>query len=251
MFSFFKRKNIISDIEWLGVDVHSHLLPGIDDGAKDIDQSLRYIKSLNELGFSKLICTPHIYKELYPNTPQSILPVLEKVQLEITRSALDVEIAAAAEYMTDGDFSVGEGLMTLPGNHILIEMSYLSESPNIDSLIFELQIKGYKVILAHPERYCFYHKDAEKLIKFKEQGVLLQLNLLAVTGYYGKHVKLSADYLLENKLYDLAATDLHHDKHLKILTSVIEDGSLYNKIGQYNFLNKELFLQKEPVGINI
>lgn len=251
MFSFFKRKNIISDIEWLGVDVHSHLLPGIDDGAKDIDQSLRYIKSLNELGFSKLICTPHIYKELYPNTPQSILPVLEKVQLEITRSALDVEIAAAAEYMTDSDFSVGEGMMTLPGNYILIEMSYLSESPNIDSLIFELQIKGYKVILAHPERYCFYHKDAEKLIKFKEQGVLLQLNLLAVTGYYGKHVKLSADYLLENKLYDLAATDLHHDKHLKILSSVIEDGSLYAKIGQYNFLNKELFLQKETVGINI
>lgn len=242
MFSFFQRKNIVSDIEWLGVDVHSHLLPGIDDGAVDIDQSLNYIFQLQELGYSKLFCTPHIYSDVYPNTLDTILPVLSSVKEKVKEAGYTVSIGAAAEYMADADFKINESLLTLPGNHILIEMSYLSETPNIDQIIFDLQVKGYKVMLAHPERYSFYHRDtSNRYQRFKDMGCFLQLNILSVLGYYGKQVKIIAETLLQSNIYDFVGTDLHHDKHLSVLSAAVRNGDLYKKIGNYNFLNKETF----------
>jgi tyrosine-protein phosphatase YwqE len=120
-------------------------------------------------------------------------------------------------------------------------MSYLSESPGISQTIFDVEIKGYKPILAHPERYTFYFKDRSRLKRFKEKGCLLQLNLLSVLGYYGKEVKHLADLLLKEKMYDLAGTDLHHDKHLNTLTEAIRSGRLYDLIGNYSFKNQEIF----------
>lgn len=241
MFSFFQRKNIVSDIAWLGIDIHSHLLPGIDDGSPNMDQSLIYIRALQELGFEKLICTPHIFEDLYPNNPQTILPVLDEVIKSVNTSGLTVKMDAAAEYMADSSFAAAKGLLTLPGNHILIEMSYLSETPNIDQIIFDLQMEGYQVVLAHPERYFFYHNGLDRFQRFKDIGCLLQLNLLSVTGYYGKGVKEAADYLLKAELYDCAGTDLHHEKHLAVLEKTVRSGKMYDLIGNYYFKNKELF----------
>jgi protein-tyrosine phosphatase len=241
MFSIFKKKNIVSDIEWLGVDIHSHLLPGIDDGSPDVEQSVFLIRSLNELGFSKFICTPHIFQELYPNTPETISEALSITQDALKAANVNVEISAAAEYMVDEGFEVKDGLAVMPGNYILVEMSYLNETPNIEAVIFDLQIKGYKIILAHPERYNFYHNEHKKFHRYREMGVLFQLNLLSVIGYYGKEVKRTADYLLESKQYDLAATDLHHSKHLGVLTNAIRSGDLFERIGKYPFKSKELF----------
>lgn len=241
MFSIFKKKNIVSDIEWLGVDVHSHLLPGIDDGSPDVEQSVFLIKSLNELGFSKFICTPHIFLELYPNTPETISKALMTTQDALKSANVSVTISAAAEHMVDDMFEVKDGLTVMPGNYILVEMSYLNETPNIEKTIFDLQIKGYKVILAHPERYNFYHQAHERFHRYKDMGVLFQLNLLSITGYYGKEVKRAADYLLEKQCYDLAGTDLHHSKHLEALIKTVKSGFLFVKIGQYPFKNKELF----------
>ncbi len=242
MFSIFKKKtNSVTDISWLGVDIHSHLLPGIDDGSPNINTSVALITQLHKLGLNKFICTPHIFTELYPNTPETISPVLLETQLALKRENLNVNVAAAAEYMIDETFDVKPGLMTLPGNYILIEMSYLNESPNIEQVIFDLQIAGYQVILAHPERYIFYHKAHERFHRFKDMGVLFQLNLLSISGYYGKQVKQSAEYLIENKYYDLAATDLHHEKHLHALTLAVTSGYLYQKIGSTKFKNRDLF----------
>ncbi|SEA99098.1 tyrosine-protein phosphatase [Pedobacter hartonius] len=241
MFSFFKKENKVSDIEWLGVDIHSHLLPGIDDGSKSMEQSVNYIHQLQELGFSKLICTPHIYSDVYPNTPETILPVLSSVVASVAEAGLEIELGAAAEYMAESDFLAVEGLLTLKGNYILIEMSYLTETPNIDQIIFDLQIKGYRVILAHPERYGFYHKQSERYRRIKDSGCYLQLNLLSVLGYYGKGVQAIAESLLQDKLYDFAGTDLHHDKHLSMLSSAVRNGTLFKKIGKYEFGNKEIF----------
>jgi protein-tyrosine phosphatase len=241
MFSIFKKKNIVSDIEWLGVDIHSHLLPGIDDGSPDVEQSVFLIKSLHELGFSKFICTPHIFKELYPNTPETISGALAAAKEALTIANVNVVISAAAEHMVDEMFEVKDGLTVMPGNYILVEMSYLNETPNFEKVIFDLQIKGYRVILAHPERYNFYHQDPEKFHRYKEMDVLFQLNLLSTTGYYGKEVKRVADYLLDKQSYDFAGTDLHHTKHLDALTKTIKNGSLFNKLGSYPFKNKETF----------
>jgi protein-tyrosine phosphatase len=243
MFSFFKRKNKVQNIEWLSVDIHSHLLPGLDDGSPNLEESVKLIKSLYELGFSTLYCTPHIFTELYPNSLDTIQPALNETKLAINNANVDVKLGAAAEYMLDDTFYVTDELLTLPGKYILIEMSYLTESPNIEQVITDLMAEGYKVILAHPERYLYYHINKLRLQRFKEMGVYFQLNLLAVTGNYGKSVKASADYLLDKKMYDFASSDLHHEKHLIALTEVIMDGSLYTKLGDYPFLNKEIFLQ--------
>jgi protein-tyrosine phosphatase len=242
MFSFFQRKTIVSDISWLGVDIHSHLLPGIDDGSASMENSLAYIHKLQELGFEKLICTPHIFTDLYPNTPETILPVLDELKVKVKSEGLNVHLDAAAEYMADDSFKVETGLLTLPGQHILIEMSYLAETPNIDQIIFELHVQGYKVVLAHPERYLFYHKNFERYQRMKELGCLLQLNLLSVTGYYGKSVKSAAEAILKAGLYDCAGTDLHHERHLAVLEKNVQNGKMYELIGNYEFKNKELFI---------
>jgi len=243
MFSIFKKKvNLVTDISWLGVDIHSHLLPGIDDGAENISQSITYIKGLQQLGFNKLICTPHIFTEMYPNTAQTISQALELVKEALHFEKVGIEIDAAAEYMIDDTFKIHVDHLCLPGNYILVEMSYLNESPGIEQVIFDLQIKGYNVILAHPERYIFYHHDYKRFHRYKDMGVLFQLNLLSVTGYYGKEVKKTADYLLGQQTYDFAGTDLHHEKHLTALKKAVESGYIYEKLGNYNFSNKELFL---------
>lgn len=241
MLSFFSKKNKITDISWLGVDIHSHILPGIDDGSPDVETSVRFVKSLTELGFDQLIATPHILKELYPNTPGSIAKAKEDLQNALDEANISTKLGAGAEYMVDQDFTLDGNLCTLDQKHLLIEMSYLSESPGISQTIFDVEIKGYRPILAHPERYTFYFKDRSRLKRFKEKGCLLQLNLLSVVGYYGKEVKQLAELLIKEKMYDLAGTDLHHDKHLNTLTEVIQSGKLHDLIGSYNFKNQEIF----------
>lgn len=245
MFSIFKKKNIVSDIEWLGVDIHSHLLPGIDDGSPDVGQSVFLIKSLSELGFSRFICTPHIFQELYPNTPETISLALEATKEALKDANINVDISAAAEYMVDEMFKVKCDLMVMPNNYILVEMSYLNETPNIEKVIFDLQIQGYKVILAHPERYIFYHKEHEKFHRYKDMGVLFQLNLLSITGYYGKDVQRAAEYLLKRNYYDIAGTDLHHKRHLIALTTAVQNGYIYGQIGSYPFQNAMLTTSNE------
>lgn len=241
MLNFFNKKNKVTDISWLGIDMHSHILPGIDDGSPDLTTSIRFVKALQELGFDQLITTPHIFKELYPNTPETIESAKALLQVEMTRQKISLKLGAAAEYMADQDFNLNEPLCTLAQKHLLIEMSYLTETPNISKTIFDIEIKGYQPILAHPERYTFYFKDKSRLKRFKEKGCLLQLNLLSVLGYYGKEVRQLADTLLKEKMYDLAGTDLHHDKHLNTLTDAIQSGKLYDLIGAYGFKNQEIF----------
>ncbi|WP_025145049.1 tyrosine-protein phosphatase [Pedobacter jeongneungensis] len=241
MLSFFSKKNKITDISWLGVDIHSHILPGIDDGSPDIETSVRLVKSLTELGFEQLIATPHILKELYPNTPESINKAKRDLQTALDNASISTKLSAGAEYMIDQDFDLNESLCTLDQKHLLIEMSYLSETPGISQTIFDVEIKGFKPVLAHPERYTFYFKDKSRLKRFKEKGCLLQLNLLSVLGYYGKDVKQLSESLLKEKMYDLAGTDLHHEKHLSALTAAVQSGKLYDLIGSYDFKNQEIF----------
>ncbi|MCX2494166.1 histidinol phosphatase [Pedobacter sp. PF22-3] len=241
MFNFFSKKNKITDISWLGVDIHSHILPGIDDGSPDLSTSLRFVKSLQELGFDQLIATPHIYQELYPNTKEIIFSAKDSLQQEMDKANVSLKLSAGAEYMVDQDFKMDRPLCTLDQKHLLIEMSYLNESPGISQTIFDLEIKGYKPILAHPERYTFYFKDKSRLKRFKEKGCLFQMNLLSILGYYGKDVKQLAEILLKEKMYDFAGTDLHHDKHLSTLIDAVQSGKLYDFLGNYPFKNQEIF----------
>jgi protein-tyrosine phosphatase len=245
MFHFLKKSPPDVRFDWLGTDIHSHLLPGLDDGSPDIESSISYITTLNDLGFNRFICTPHIFMELYPNNRQTITGALEQVTNAKEIKDRNISVAAAAEYMVDPDFGQlmrqDESMMTLPGKYILIEMSYLSESPDIENYVFELNVMGYKPILAHPERYNFYHRKPQKIERFKDMGCLLQLNLLSVTGYYGKEVKEVALKLLKNKSYHLAGTDFHHNNHMKVIKDAHAWRNVYKELSSYEFLNQQLF----------
>lgn len=247
MFSFFKPKKVKADLSFIGVDMHSHLLPNLDDGLQDINDTVRFIEQLQELGYEKLICTPHTLAEVHPNTPWTILPRLQDVRNELKSKGINFPIDAASEYMTD--MSLEERirnnypLLTFGKDkkYILIEMSYLAESSNIENVIFELQAKGLQPILAHPERYNFYHGNFEKYQRMKDLGCLMQSNLLSFLGYYGKPVQMTVEKLAKAKLIDLLGTDMHHERHLKGLQELAQRSSFYKMIEPLTIQNRALF----------
>ena len=173
---FFKKKEIplINFFPKGFVDIHSHLLPGIDDGAKDLDRSNELILKMHSYGIKKIITTPHVLGDVYQNSSSTIKEKLKKVKDElIKRDIKDISIEAAAEYMMDEQFSElleNDDILTLKDNFVLVEMSYFSAPLNVYDILFQIQLKGYKPILAHPERYNFYHNDLNHYHKLKKAG---------------------------------------------------------------------------------
>lgn len=226
MMNFFQKKKIpvYRGFSWLSQDIHSHLLPGIDDGSPDVDTSLQLLKSLSDAGIRKFICTPHIIGDMYRNTPETINTALEKLQKAVKKEGLGVEISAAAEYMLDDHFMEllrnKEPLMRLTKNLILTELSYSTAPEKLEEISFEIMVNNYQPIMAHPERYHYYHQNYDAYNRMKELGFLLQVNLLSLTGYYGKSVAKAAKYILDNHLADFVGSDLHHFNHLNVLTDI-------------------------------
>ena len=224
---FFKKKEIpLNEFFPKGfVDIHSHLLPGIDDGAQDLETSIALIQKMSSYGIKNFITTPHILGDLYPNTPKIIKSKLKEVKDELLRRNItDITIDAAAEYMMDEQFSAiiekDEEILTLKDNLVLVEMSYFSPPINLYDILFQLQLKGYKPVLAHPERYNSYHTNFQNYYKLKRAGCLFQLNLLSLTEQYGKYVQKTAENLLKENMYDFVGTDTHHQNHLQLLEKV-------------------------------
>ena len=223
---FFKEKTIPLN-EIFGdtfVDIHSHLLPGIDDGAKDIEDSIALITKMYSFGIKNFITTPHVLGNVYPNSTEIIKSKLEEVRVALKeRDFNDIKIDAAAEYMMDEQFSARlekNDILTIKDNLILVEMSYFNAPINLYDILFEIQLKGYKPVLAHPERYNFYHNDYQSYYKLKKAGCLFQLNLLSLTEQYGTGVKKTAEKLLKENLYDFVGTDTHHKNHLRLLEKI-------------------------------
>lgn len=221
-FSSKKKAAAYTGFTWLSRDIHSHLLPGIDDGSPDVATSLELLKSLKDAGISEFICTPHVIGDMFRNTPETINNALQKLQKAASQSGLDVQLSAAAEYMLDDHFMnllrSGDRLMTLTHNYILTELSYSTAPAKLEEISFEISVNNYQPLMAHPERYPYYHKNYAAYSRLKELGFLLQVNLLSLTGYYGKSVAKAAKFILDNDLADFVGTDLHHYKHLNVLT---------------------------------
>jgi tyrosine-protein phosphatase YwqE len=246
MFSIFKKKSSVSvDLSDLGTDMHSHLLPGIDDGSPDDATSLMLIKGLQQLGYRQFITTPHIMWDVHKNDVNSITNAHGVLQGALDQAGLSVPIKAAAEYFLDDHF---EGLLsrkipllTVKDNWVLVEFSFIAPPRNLKELLFELQIKGYKPILAHPERYSYLVSQKNWYDELKEAGCYFQLNLLSLTGYYGKIPSELAQYLVKKKYIDLLGTDLHHERHLDALrTSSSLMGGVKSLLDSGNILNASL-----------
>jgi tyrosine-protein phosphatase YwqE len=246
MFSLFGSSKTSPDLSFLGADMHSHLLPGLDDGLQEMKDTIEFIKQLQKLGYKKLICTPHILSDVYPNSPGTILPKLELVRSALEENSIDMQIDAAAEYMVDADFenyiNADKPLLTFGKNLILFEMSYVAPSNNIEQVIFQLRIKGLQPVLAHPERYTYYLGTPDQFERFIDLGCLLQVNLLSLLGYYSEPVKNCANNLVKKKMVSLLGTDMHHQNHLRGLKDLASRKSFYKLFDGIDIRNKELLL---------
>jgi len=218
---FGKHQNVEPfDFARIGVDMHSHLIPGIDDGSQSVEESVELIRTLKNLGYKKLIITPHIMADKYKNTPEIIREGLDKLRNALKELRIDVELEAAAEYLIDDQLmeKIDSGnILTLGDNFILTELSYFTEPPNINAIFFELQTNGYNVILAHPERYLYWHDKKEKYQDLYDRGIYLQLNINSLTGWYSKESKKIAEFLIDNKLIKFLGSDTHNQVYLNEL----------------------------------
>lgn len=240
MLSFFQRKESINDLSWLSTDLNSHLLPMSDSGLADLSNTVAGIKKLNELGIKTIHCTPSISGMAPADYSNLLLNGKEKLDQALKGAGLDIVITVGVKYTIDGNFKVSGDLLVLPGNYVLLEMSILKESANLEEVVFNLQISGYKVILAHPEHYAYYHTNHKRYHRLKELGVIFQLNLMSLTGHYGPEVKNAALYLLDKKYYELTGTEVQREEHLALLQKTLFGGSIFNKLKKYKFKNLEL-----------
>lgn len=218
MFSFIKKRPYLQDlIPGNHIDIHSHLLPGIDDGAKSFSDTSKLIASLQKIGCEQFITTPHIMKNVWENTKSGIGLKLSETNGLLKEEGNPISLRAAAEYLLDANFMElfgEERLLTLKDNYVLVEMSYLNPPMQLYDIIFDLQIAGYIPVLAHPERYGFYHSNFSEFQKLKNAGCLFQLNLLSVVGYYGGGVFEVAKKLLRDGMIDFVGSDVHHEHHI-------------------------------------
>jgi tyrosine-protein phosphatase YwqE len=242
---FFGRKKETQklDLGWLGTDLHSHLLPGIDDGSPDLETSITLIKGLAALGYKKIITTPHVLWEIYPNSTEIIIQKLADLKAALATEDLNIDLSAAAEYFIDehfeNDLKTKIPLLCIKDNMVLIEFSMLTAPFDLQEVIFEMQMQGYQPVLAHPERYTYMNSKRSAFEDLKYAGCFFQLNLLSITGYYGKAVQTLAEYLIDNNYYDFAATDLHHDRHLLMLQK-LSSSPYFKKLQNLELKNNTL-----------
>jgi tyrosine-protein phosphatase YwqE len=235
MFSFFKKSEEKSkqNFSFIGTDIHSHLIPNIDDGCQDLQSSLTCLKHLQEMGFSKVVTTPHIMSGVYPNTPSIINEGLAVLRKALEAERIDIQVEAAAEYKIDElfvEYLAADNLLTFGDKYILIELSFVAVPINLEDIIFTLQTKGYKPILAHPERYRYWSDKLSQIERLKSLGCLMQLNMMSLVGQYGGLAKDVAHKLLNKNLIDFLGTDLHRPEDIDILKKLLKNKEEMNKL---------------------
>lgn len=239
MFINFFKKDVYPKISTLNIDMHSHLIPSIDDGSKSIEDSLEILHLMSNLGYKKVITTPHIMMDKYPNSKDTILSGLDSLQKAVKADGMDIIVDVGAEYYMDENFYnylENDDVLTIgDDNYILFETSYFSKPIYFEELIYKMQVKGYKPILAHPERYRYISNPKDEFLRLKELGVYLQLDINSLGGHYGKLAKKHAQIMVKMGIVDFLGSDIHYRKQTSFLKNIFgtkeyRDIFLKNKI---------------------
>lgn len=242
-FSFLKKQPPKPEVPPLQVDMHSHFLPGIDDGAENLEESIKLLKTFEDRGFRKIITTPHIIQDLYENSAETIFPVLEQVRKALRESGSSLQIEAAAEYFLDDNFisllESGHSFLTLKDKYILVETGFMNEPAYLRDVLFKLRLKGYKPVLAHPERYLYLQTKKEKLEELFDSGVKLQINTMSLGGYYGPPAQKFAEWMIGQGFVHFLGSDCHRSRHLEPLEKAYKSKG-YQKIRELPLLNDSL-----------
>jgi protein-tyrosine phosphatase len=209
-------------------DLHSHLIPGIDDGAKTMEEAIELILGLKALGYKKLITTPHIMSHRFPNSSEIILHGLDALRRELESRDIDIVVEAAAEYYVDEHFLElleQDDLLTFGDNYLLFELSYIAAPANLEAVLFAMQSRGFRPVLAHPERYTYLQGRFDRYLELKKAGVLFQLNGVSLAGHYaGRSVQTTARKLSERGMVDFIGSDTHGMRHIDSLRRGLETG---------------------------
>lgn len=227
-------------LEYLHTDMHAHLIPDIDDGATDMETAVYLVKKMKQLGFKKLIATPHIMTDIYKNTSADIYEGLQKLREVIHNAGVSIVLEASAEYLVDEGLLrlLAEGeLLTMGEGFVLIELPYFSAPDYLNTVIFDLQIAGYKPILAHPERYVYWHHQFYKLEELKERDVYFQLNTISLSGYYSHPTKKMAERLIDAGMIDFLGSDLHNRQSMELLEKTLTEPALARLLDSGTLMN--------------
>ena len=240
---FGKKKEQLVPLRELGLvcDMHSHLIPGVDDGSPSIADSLSLIKGLCGMGYKKLILTPHFMTGFYNNSPENVKELLET--LKQNAGTIGVDLDVAAEYYIDYDFMhdlSSKPMLTIGEKMLLFECSFTNQHRNFDETVFEMQINGYKPVLAHPERYSYWHGATRLMHEFHDRGILFQINILSLIKGYSPSVCKAAMTLIDEGLCDFIGTDLHNAGQLAAIENAMIPASLFEKLKNSNLLNNSL-----------
>lgn len=225
MFNFFSKKPTVPARMSFSTDIHCHVLPGVDDGSPDVDTSLAIIGRMAELGINRIIASPHVTQDTFENTPQTLDAALGTLSRAMADAGTPVAIARSAEYRLDEYFQsqlAAGAIATLPGNHIIVENAFIQEPWNLEAILFDLKVRGYIPILAHPERYLYYHSNRRKRYdELRQAGTLFQVNMLSLAGYYGKPEREVALHLLDKGYIDFLGTDIHSMRHVEAIADFL------------------------------
>ncbi len=220
MFGKLFRRNKEQVKLFYNTDVHSHILPGVDHGSQSLEQSLEMLRAEAEMGVKRVILTSHVTAITFENTRETLTDAFLKLKDAVTDEGLDMELFLSAEYRMDEYFDkeyAADHLIPMPGNHILLENSFQQELMNLDELMFDLQVKGFRTILAHPERYPYYSRRHKRYEQLHNAGARFQVNILSFTGYFGEEARDSALWLAKNGYIDYLGSDMHNVKHAHII----------------------------------
>lgn len=220
----------------LEVDVHSHLVPGVDDGAVSLEQSLSMIEQLVELGYRGAVITPHIYPGLYPNSADTLQPPFQQLVTASAERFPDFTLHLAAEYLIDESFLEAirtEQLLSFPIGEkqaVLFEMGFQEPAPLLKEVVFEMQLVGLQPVMAHVERYPYLLNQMDFIEELHNRGVWLTVNGASLAGAYGPEIQGFAERLLAAGRIRMVCSDAHGERHLHALKALETNPVLYDAL---------------------
>lgn len=243
MFNIFRKKSKQEAKLFYVNDVHSHILPGVDHGSQSVEESLEMLRAELDMGITHVMCTSHVTAETFENTPETLTAAYEVLKKAVEEEGLPINIYPSAEYRIDEywtkEYEAGH-LLPMPGNHVLLENSFSQELIGIDNMMFELQVKGYRPILAHPERYHYYNDRRDRYKTLHNASVKFQVNILSLAGYFGNGARNRAVWLIQNNLCDMLGSDMHNMEHARIIKDYIGSREWTKLCEKYNLHNRIL-----------
>ncbi|MCR4659553.1 MAG: hypothetical protein K5650_04570 [Bacteroidales bacterium] len=245
LLNLFNKKNKPNPIfDVLGVDMHSHLLPGVDDGSKALDESINCLRALAQLGFSRTIITPHFQYPRFQNKEYDIERRYSEFCTQVKQAGVGIELAGiAGEYRIDTGFQArldNPQFLKVGGRYVLVELSLHHQLMGVDEMLFDMQMKGYDVILAHPERYPYITLSSDRYERMKDAGILFQCNILSLSGFYGPDARQKAITLVDRGWSEFLGTDTHNEIYIKAMIEASHNRTVQRVLQRHQFLNNQL-----------